>query len=167
MKQFFISILITVIAISSFAQDTTINQPPYKRFPTFPPVKLLNTDSITWFTKDELPKKTAVMLMYFNPECEHCRHETEQLVKNIDRFEKITIVMATSQPFDSMMAFRERYGLAQYRNIIVGQDKSFFLPTFYKMSSLPFLAFYNRKKDLISVFEGSMPMEKVLEELAK
>ena len=33
--------------------------------------------------------------------------------------------------------------------------------------NLPFLAFYNRKKELISVFEGSLPMEKALLEFEK
>lgn len=166
MKRFILLALILFINLTVFSQDSLINQPPYKRFPTFPPVSLLSTDSSTW-TKADLPRKTPVMLMYFSPECEHCRHETEQLVKNIGLFEKITIVMATSFPLDSIAAFRERYGLAKYRNIIMGHDKTFFLPTFYKMSSLPFLAFYNRKKELISVFEGNMHTEKILAEFSR
>ena len=75
--------------------------------------------------------------------------------------------MATFMPFDSMMAFREKYKLAQFDNITVTQDTHFFLPTFYNISNLPFLAFYNKKKELISVFEGSLPIDKVLEELKK
>lgn len=106
------------------------------------------------------------MLMLFSPQCEHCQHETEELIKNIDRFKKIQVVMATMMPFDSMMVFREKYGLAKYSNIIVGHDKGFFLPPFYNVRSLPFLAFYNRKKELISVFEGNMPMNQVLEILS-
>ena len=107
------------------------------------------------------------MLMIFNPQCEHCQHETEQVIKNIDGFKDVQIVMATLMPYDSMMKFREKYNLAQYDNIIVGQDIQYFLPTFYMIEQLPFLAFYNKKKELISVFEGSMPVEKVLEELKK
>ena len=49
--------------------------------------------------------------MMFNPQCEHCQHETEELIKNIDKFKNIQIVMATSMPFDSMLVFRERYQL--------------------------------------------------------
>ena len=107
------------------------------------------------------------MLMIFNPGCEYCRLETEATIKHIGEFKHFQIIMATVMPFDSMLSFREEYKLTQYNNIVVGQDIHFFLPTFYRISNLPFLAFYNKKKELISVFEGSMPVEKALKELKK
>ena len=151
---------------SAIAQSDSL-QPPYKRFPTYPPVKLLLPDSISFYTKADLPKKAAIMLMLFNPECEHCKQETEDLISKIDRFKNIQVVMATNTTFSRMLAFRETYQLAKYKNIIVAQDTHYFLPTFYMIRNLPFLAFYNRKKELISVFEGSLPMEKVLQEFEK
>lgn len=140
---------------------------PYLRFPNFPPVKLLLPDSTSYFTKNDLPKKSAVMMMLFNPQCEHCQNETEAITKNIDKFKGIQIVMATFMPFDSMMAFREKYKLAQFENITIAWDAHYFLPTYYMISNLPFLAFYNKKKELISVFEGSMSIENMLKELKK
>jgi len=154
----FVSLL---LAAAVFGQTDSI-EAPYKKFPFFPPMKLLLPDSSSFYTKDDLPKKKAVMLMLFNPQCEHCQHETEELIKNIDKFKDIHIVMATSMLFDSMMVFREKYKLAQYDNIVVGQDSQFFLITYYMLHNLPFLAFYNKKKELISVFEGSLGMEEVL-----
>ena len=163
----YILIIFSFILVSdTYSQSDTI-QPLYKRFPTFPPVKLLLPDSVSYFTKNDLKKKSAVMLMVFSPTCEHCQHETEEIIKNIDQFKGIQIIMATMMPFDSMMSFRKRYQLSHFDNIIMGQDMQFFLPSFYMMHNLPFLAFYNRKKELISVFEGSMPVEKALEELKK
>lgn len=141
--------------------------PPYKKFPTYPPVKLVLPDSAGYYTKDMLPKKSAVLLICFHPQCEYCKHETEEIVKNIDRFKDVQIVMATSGNYDSMMVFREKFGLAQYDNIVVGHDPGFFLMNFFQFRNMPFLAFYNRKKELISVFSGSLPVEKVLKELKK
>lgn len=140
---------------------------PYLRFPSFPPVKLLMPDSASYFTKNDLSKKSAVMLMLFNPQCDHCQHKTEEIIKNIDRFKNIQIVMATSMPFKTMKEFMEKYKLAAYKNITVAQDTHYFLPSYYMIKNLPFLAFYNKKKELISVFEGAMPIEKALEELKK
>lgn len=105
--------------------------------------------------------------MLFNPQCEHCQHETVELTKNIDKFKDILVVMTTSMPFDSMLQFREKYKLAPYKNIIVAQDANYFLFSFYQSHFLPFLAFYNKKKELISVFEGGMPMDKILLEFDK
>jgi len=157
-------LLFLTCTISCFAQKD--EDAPYKKFKSLPPMDLLLPDS-SHFTKDDIPKKKAVMIMMFNPMCEHCKHETVDILKNIDKFENVQIVMATSMPFDSMTAFRSRFHLDQYPNITVVQDSKFFLITFYQLHNLPFLAFYNKKKEFISVFEGSMPIEQVIEEVKK
>jgi thioredoxin-related protein len=145
---------------------TAAQQPPgeapYRRFPVYPPVKLLLPDSSTYYSKADLPKKSPVLLVLFNPQCSHCQQETEEIIRHIDLFKDVQIVMATSMPFDSMLAFRDKYRLPDYKNIVVGQDTHYFLPTFYNIRNLPFLAFYNRKKELIDVFEGTMPPEKII-----
>jgi len=161
MKRYFLLITVLLVTTHSYSQnDPTI--PPYKRFPTYPPVKILLADS-SYFGKDDLTKKSSVMLMLFSPQCNHCQHETEEILNNIDRFKKIQIVMATMQPFDSMTAFIQKYELDKYDNIIVGRDVQYFLSTFFMIRNLPFLAFYNRKKELISVFEGALPIPQVLD----
>jgi nitrate reductase NapAB chaperone NapD len=100
--------------------------------------------------------------MIFSPACEHCKHETEEIIKNMEQFKDIHIVMATTMPYDSMMSFRHRYGLAQYSNITVVQDNKFFLPVFYMISNLPFIALYDKKGKLITVFNGSQKIETLL-----
>lgn len=161
MKKLFFSILTLVFVSAVFAQ-TDETTPAYKKFPTFPPVTLLLPDSVSQFTKEDLSRKKPVLLMLFSPGCSHCQHETEEIIKHIDELKNVQIVMATPMPFDTMTAFRERYHLAKYKNIIVGQDNKFMLPSFFMINQLPFLAFYNRKQELIDTFEGSMPIEKVI-----
>jgi thioredoxin-related protein len=70
-------------------------------------------------------------------------------------------------PFSKMKDFFSAYKLDKIPNVIVGQDREFILSTFYKMKSLPFLAFYNKKGKLIDVFEGSLPVNKILEVFKK
>ena len=166
MKKQIISLGLLLSGLTGFTQTDSI-QAPYKRFPGFPPVQLLLADSNSLFTKNDLAKKKAVMLMIFNPACEHCQHETEEIIKNIDQFKNIQIIMATMMPLGNMKAFIETYKLAQYKNIVVSQDIHFFLPAYFMINTLPFLAFYNKKKELISVFEGSMSIENALKELNK
>ena len=152
-------------ALFTIAQDAP--QPPYKRFPSVPPFKILLTDSSTYFTKENLDKKKSVMFMLFSPDCEHCQHEMEEIIKNIKSFDKTQLVLSTTRDFDQMREFYQQYGLDRFGNIIVGKDEAYMLPVFFGIHNLPFLAFYNRKKELISVFSGAMPIEKVIEELKK
>lgn len=105
--------------------------------------------------------------MVFHPECEHCQHEAEDITKNIDRFKGIQIIMSTMVPLQEMKAFMAKYNLAAHNNIIVAQDYSFFLPPYYQFNNLPFLAFYNKKKKLVSTFGGTLPVDKIVAELRK
>lgn len=160
---FLLGLVFTGIQSSAQADSTT---PTYKKFPTVPPLQLTLVDS-TSFSKEKLNKKKATMIMLFSPDCDHCKHETEELIKRMDEFRDVQIIMATPLPFDKMKEYYQHYGLAKYPNIKMGQDAKFMLPVFFNIKSFPFLAFYNKKQELISVFEGSMPMDQVLAELKK
>ncbi len=105
--------------------------------------------------------------MLFSPDCEHCQHEMKEIIKNIKAFDKTQLVLSTTRDFDQMREFYQQYGLERFSNIIVGKDQAYMLPVFFDIHNLPFLAFYNRKKELISVFSGAMPIERVIAELKK
>jgi len=157
MKNLFV-ILLLLCGIGASAQT---EQPAYKRFPTVPDFKILLSDSTTWFAKKDLSKK-ATLIMIFSPDCDHCKHETEQILATIDQFKKIEIVMATTLPFDRMKEFYGHYDLQRFKNIQVGRDVNYLLPVFYNIRNMPFLAFYDKKGNLIDVAEGSLPVADVL-----
>jgi thiol-disulfide isomerase/thioredoxin len=160
-------LIVTVLGLGVIAQKDSVPQPAYLRFPTVPPLKILRVDSVTYFTKDNLKKNKPSMIMIFNPGCEHCKHEMEEIIKNIDDFKDIQIIMSTPQSFAEMKDFYKEYKLNNYPNIVVGRDEHFVLPSFYFIHSLPFLAFYDKNQKLISVHEGSMTVPKILEEIKK
>lgn len=136
--------------------------PAYKRYPTVPALQLILSDSVTKYTKNDIPKKKPVLLILFNPECSHCQHEAEQIVANKEAFQHIHIVMATTAPLHQMKTFADQYGLSQLQNVVVAKDPYYILPSFFEIRSLPYLAFYNKKGNLISTFEGSMGIERIL-----
>lgn len=129
---------------------------PYKRFPTVPPFELTKEDGKTKISKSNLKKNQPVVVMFFSPDCDHCQHQTEDIIKNISALKEVQIVMATYQPLETLMAFKQKYGLEKYPNILVGRDTQYFLPSFFGVKSLPFLAFYNKKWDLLSVHQGNL-----------
>lgn len=167
MKKISFLALVLAFYFTGSSQNDSLPEAPYKRFPTPPPFKLLLTDSSSYFTKDDLSKKKTLMIMLFSPDCEHCQHKTEEIIQHIVAFEKVQIVMSTTLPFEKMVEFYNKYELKRFDNIVVGKDISYLLPTFFNIRNLPFLAFYNKKKELISVFEGAMPIEKIIEESRK
>ncbi len=166
MKRIIVSIVSLILVASVFAQnDSTLS--PSTRFKVFPPTNFLMSDSVTYLSKATLPKNKQVLFMVFNPECDHCQHETENILKNIEAFKKIQIVMITMVSISEMKSFIEKYKLNQFNNISVAKDINYFLPTFFQIRNLPFLAFYDKKLKLISEFSGSLPIEKILKEFDK
>ncbi len=141
---------------------TAPTQAAYLRFPTVPPFRLLGVDSTTWLTKDNIKRNYRTMIMFFSPDCIHCKHQTEDILADIDKFQGIEIVMATYQPFAVMKSFYEFYRIADHSNIIMGRDESYTLPPFYKMSNLPYLALYDKKGNLITTFEGNQKVSTIL-----
>ncbi|WP_346237166.1 TlpA family protein disulfide reductase [Niabella insulamsoli] len=150
--------MLLIFNTSASAQD----KPMYLQQRTPPPSVLLLTDSTTkWHLKAKLEKDKPLFIMFFSPECDHCQHETEALIKNIQKFKGIQIVMATTMPFGAMKAFAAQYKLARY-GITVGKDIAYTMPAYYEMKNLPYLAFYDKNKKLISTFEGSMGIPSIL-----
>src|SRR5438105_1375160 len=51
------------IAIFSLAQKDSTIEPAYKRIPVLPAFKLLEADSVSYFSKNDLPKNKPVLII--------------------------------------------------------------------------------------------------------
>ncbi len=162
--KWFLFLLLTIFSATAFSQaDTTT--PVYKRFPTLPPLNLVLSDSMTKYTTEDIPKRKPVLIMFFSPDCEHCQHETQELVANKDSFKNVHIIMVSTYPYYRIRAFAESYGLTKMNNVVMAKDPNYFLLTFYSIHNFPFVAMYNKKGGLVGTLEGSKPIEKVIEAL--
>ena len=137
------------------------NSPEYIRNPFIPDFTTYKAPDSTVFTKEYLQKKEPVLLMIFSPECGHCQHETEVLLKNIDHFRNAQIVMSTWLPYSEMMAFYKTYKIADYPQITMAWDKKYFFLPYYHVQSYPSLIVYNKEGKFVKIFSGDIKMEEV------
>jgi thioredoxin-related protein len=144
------------------AASTQLPEAPYLKNPTLPPFKLIEVDSVHFLTNANIKKNREVLIMFFSPDCEHRKHQTRDILESIAKFKDIEIVMATFQPFNEMTNFYAVYRIGDYHNIYMGRDEHYLLPTYYRMQSLPFLALYDKKGQLITHFEGNQKVETLL-----
>jgi len=157
---FFLLVFCLVLKKGIAQNDSTNSEPAYMQYP-LPQFSILLTDSATWYTKSNLPKKKKIIIMLFSPDCEHCKHETELIKKNIKQFRETQIVMITTLPFDKMVDFYKHFELQKFSNIIVGRDTKFFFSNYFKIHYLPFMAIYDKKYKLLKTFEGSPKWEEL------
>ncbi len=160
MKKYLLLLLLIAIGKKSMAQaaDTSLL---YLRFPIVPSFKLFNVADSSVFTKDNLKKKTATVIIMFSPDCEHCQAETKELTAKIKLFKKAQIVMASPLDFAQLKKFYNDYNIAAYPNITMGRDPSYFLGTFFKVRSFPAIYVYDKKGKFVQAFSGSVPIEQV------
>lgn len=154
--------LTLLLSVSVFAQKDAI-EPAYKRFPTIPALQILLSDSTSFYKKADLPKNKPTLIMLFSPECSHCNHTADEMTELKDSLQNIQIVMATMYPIWEMNEFVQKHKLNEWNNVVVGKDVYYILPSFYEIRSLPYMAMYDKNGKLISVYEGSLPISKVIE----
>ncbi len=135
----------------------------YLRFPIIPSFNIIKVPDSTRFTKDDLSKKKATIIIIFSPDCEHCQHATKELTAQINLFKKAQIVMASPIEHFYLKKFYEEYKIAAYPNIIMGRDASYFLGTFYNVHSFPAIFVYDKKGNFVKAFDGTVPVEKIAE----
>ncbi len=154
-------------ASTAFAQphlDSTANI--FLRHPTVPPFKLVNVVDSSQFTKDDLVKKKATIIMMFSPDCEHCQEMTKKISANIRRFKKAQIIMASPLDLSYLRKFYNDYGLAAHSHTItMGRDVPYFLGTFYKVRSFPSFFVYSKKGKLVNWFKGEEDIEAIIKSI--
>ncbi len=127
--------------------------PLYKQFPIVPPFKIQLMDSTTWFSKSDLSPKKYTLVIYFSPDCGHCQMETEEMISNMKSLSNVQIVMTTTRPFEDVKNFYNYYKLNRFSNVKYGVDPTRFVANFYKVEFTPFSALYDKKGNLITVYE--------------
>ncbi len=139
--------------------------PAYVRIPQVPPFKLMIAPDSTAFLKENLKKRKPTIIMIFSPDCDHCIRSTEDLIAHYDLFKKAQIVMVSALPFEHVKKFYDKMKIADYPNIKVGEDRNYFLGSFYKVRSFPSIYLYDKKGNYKQFFEGSVKWETIAKSL--
>src|SRR5215217_972241 len=84
-----------------------------------PPFKIALEDGQI-FSATDMKKDRPFILIYFAPECDHCKTLMNEFFKKAEQFSKAEVVMITYKPLKEVKSFIKEYHIGQYPNIIVG-----------------------------------------------
>ncbi len=161
LKVLYSFVIATFFINISLAQTIPVSEPAYKRIPQLPPFKLYTAPDSLVFTKDELKKKKATIIMVFSPDCEHCLHSAEDLITHYNLFKKVQIVMASALPYEHVKKFYDNFKLGDYPNIKAGSDNTYFLGTFFEVRSFPAIFLYDKKGKFKTAFDANVKWETI------
>ncbi len=111
------------------------------------------------FKAQYLPMGKPIIIIYFDPDCDHCKNTTKELLAKSDQFKKASIAMVTFLPVDKVIEFEKKYELKKFKNIYVGTEgNAFFLKNYYRLITMPYIALYTKNGDIVKEYrtEGSL-----------
>lgn len=152
MKKIFCFFLVLTSGIAAFSQsDTTA---PYLKTKLLPAFRLLSIDSVE-FTNEVLDKNKNTIIMLFNPECEHCQKQLELLLSIPEVIQYTQLILSSIETFEKNRIFYSKFHLEKYPFIRLGKDYKYFFGAYFQPNTIPVLAFYNKKNELIFFNQGS------------
>lgn len=137
---------------------------PYQKYPNLPAFKILEMDSTTVFNTYDIPTGKPVVLMFFGPDCDHCKHLTEELLKGWDSLKNIQFYLMSFGKPSAVKGFYDKFHLEKHSNVkVVGQDVDFFFPSYFGARFVPYLAVYDKNKKFVKKFEGAATVKELYE----
>jgi hypothetical protein len=143
------------------AQKDSTPIAPYLKSRQLPAFNILQMDSISYFSKYQLKKNTPTVIIYFNPDCNHCIQETRNLLDSMAYVNQAQFVFASYAPFGEIKKFDSLFKLFTYPNIKIGRDVRYYIPAYFKVRFTPFIAVYDHKGMLLKAYAGGTSIKKL------
>lgn len=154
-KKSFFAVLLPVFLAMLLVSNTAVSQ-------TLPDFKMKLTNGSTFSTTNVSHKK-PVLVIYFAPDCEHCRALMDQLLPQMSAFKNTQILLVTFESLDDIAWFENHYHTNKYPNIKVGMEVPvFFLKNYYHVEHTPFTALFNKNGKLMISYKEFTPVSELI-----
>lgn len=162
MKKLFLLFFVLSGSITAFPQyDTTA---PYLKTKKLPVFSLLNLDSVA-FTQAVLNENKNTIIMLFNPECEHCQKQLQLLLSMPEVVQSTELVLSSIETLEKNRIFYNKFHLENYPFVHLGKDFKYIFGAYFQPTTIPVLAFYNKRKEFVLLNQGNAAKKTILKAL--
>ncbi len=120
---------------------------------------------LTKLTGEKLVTKTLsgkTILIFYNPECDHCQREAASIRSRLEEFKHYTLYFIAASSDEAIKHFAETYDLVDKSNVIfVTAEVQEVVREMGSMSS-PAMFIYSDSKHLVKKFDGETPIEEII-----
>jgi len=159
MKKTVFTFILFCLVTGAFAQIDSSQQ--YFKSPYIPAFNIRKIPDSSSFTNTMLQKNKATILVFFDPDCDHCQEATKNFIASIDRFKDVQLLMVTIYDFTRIKKFYKDFKIADYPNITVTRDAAFDLPRFYAVHSIPDVYVYDKSGKLMRHYKKDIPVGEI------
>jgi hypothetical protein len=129
-----------------------------------PSFTLLTIDHKSFNTSEI--KAGPLLVVHFNPECDHCKYEINGIVESGMPSMGLRILLITQAAKDSVSKFCMDYSISDYSSISVLLDSSDLFGKNFKSRAIPSNYLYDKDLKLIKVLEGEYKTETIIKYLS-
>jgi peroxiredoxin len=123
----------------------------------------ISIDNGSRVSAKDLPGK--LLLILFQPDCDHCQREAEDIKRHISAFADYQLYFISSAPMDEVRRFAEEYKLREHANVhLATTSVTDILNTFGPIQA-PSIYLHDEKGTLIQSFNGEVAIDVVLKYL--
>lgn len=159
--------LILGLLLTTLACTSREKQPDLQKQTAEDQVNDLPDFTLTMEDGSRLPVKALkgnVILILFQPDCDHCQREAQDIKEFLKKFEKYTLYFIAAAPMTEIKAFASTYGLTNQANIRFGATD---VPTVIKSFGsipAPSVFIYNGGKQK-AAFKGETEIGQIIRAL--
>jgi thiol-disulfide isomerase/thioredoxin len=128
-----------------------------------PAIALLAADSSTIINTANIAPGKPTLLFSFETWCPYCKAQTASLISHIKSLKDINIYMVCNTQFPEFKKFYNHYELNEYPSIKAGVDNNLGFAKYFKTTQIPYLAVFDKHKNLKQVFIGKTAISTIKE----
>lgn len=113
---------------------------------TVPNNKLRRLDSSSVSLSKIVKDSSPLVILFFNPECNHCEDEIKIICERMPSLAHIQFIFVTNRPPFMVKPFVKKLKLANHKNITTLVDMSNSMIRYYGISNFPSMIIYDRNK---------------------
>ncbi len=124
-----------------------------------PPLKFYRRDGV-YLTEKDLKKDAPLIIMLFNPTCDHCEDQTRLFQKHLGIFTNSTLLLMAADKMGPYLGyFVNNTGADNFPSLQIGLDSSEYINKTFRYESLPQINIYDKQRKLIKIFTGLTPID--------
>lgn len=106
----------------------------------------------------------ATCLIQIDPNCHFCNKQVEDILKEYNRFNNITVLLVSTAHEDILKEYYKSLFLNKYPNLYLLSDRNLVFPKTFGTAITPTTILYAKRGRLISKFEGIVRIDKIIKQ---
>lgn len=138
------------------------NQEPEVPGPEVNEYPYMNLESLDGKVQSARDLPGRSILIFFNPDCDHCQREAGAVRDNIFSFASFQLYFISSDSLKNIEKFAKEYGLADFENVHFARTEVEEVIRNFGPIPAPSMYLYSGKKKLFREFKSETPIDQIL-----